>query len=302
MTTVKQFYSLFWITSVVVCGVANAAPDEKAAQAERSPPPQEDQLSVRPQTFADLAKGAPDGAALVELYRQANTVADVERANTAAKAEVMRAAPILESLGKLHSEAMASCDQVPEQDLQGIVKKANALATNMTNIDAEVTRSLGFMRQQVASEKAPSQRSREDVDRYIVAAHSLQTLRVQAQEIRKTLVALAAAIRSSTESCRPKPIPGLFRSAFSAAVPKAERASAEEPEKPHKDPLRDQALVQEDCPPLLVRTPPPRVRIWAGPARHSGSSKISARKAHATRGIVRRPDFVRVDTFAPSFP
>ena len=66
------------------------------------------------------------------------------------------------------------------------------------------------MRRKLAAERSASTRAKDDVNRFMVAAHDLGRLNLQAQELAKAIRGVAASIRTAAASCLPTPIPPLF--------------------------------------------------------------------------------------------
>ena len=66
------------------------------------------------------------------------------------------------------------------------------------------------MRQKLATERSPSTRAKDDVNRLTVAAHELGRLNLQTQELAKAIQGVVQNIRSMAASCQPTPIPPLF--------------------------------------------------------------------------------------------
>jgi hypothetical protein len=54
----------------------------------------------------------PDGADLIDLYKAARSVADVEVANGRIKGEVGRAQSIASDLARLHATKLTMCEEV----------------------------------------------------------------------------------------------------------------------------------------------------------------------------------------------
>ena len=75
------------------------------------------------------------------------------------------------------------------------------------------------MRQRVAAERSTSTRSKDDVNRFTVAAHQFGKLNLHTQELAKTIRGLAGNIRTAAASCQPTPIPSLFAEVTPHASP-----------------------------------------------------------------------------------
>ena len=66
------------------------------------------------------------------------------------------------------------------------------------------------MRQKVETERPSSMRAREDVNRLVLAVHELGRMRVQVQEIAKSVENHGISAHATTASCTPTPMPPLF--------------------------------------------------------------------------------------------
>ena len=183
-----------------------------------------------------LADKTPDGAQLIDLYKAARTVADVEAANGKVKDEVLIVQSIASDLARLHVAKMTVCEEVEASRLEASAAKAQALSAALLRIDGELARSLAAMRQKVASERSTSTRAKDDVNRYTVAANELGRLNLQTQELAKAIQGVARNIRSAAASCSPTPIPLLF--AEGSASPNKVASIIRPPPTTHKRPAR----------------------------------------------------------------
>ena len=159
---------------------------------------------------ARLADKTPDGARLIDLYKAARTVADVEAANGKVKDEVLIVQSVASDLARLHAAKMTLCEDVEQSNLEATAAKARSFSTTLARIDGELTKSLSAMRQRVAAERSSSTRAKDDVNRVTVAAHELGRLNLQTQELAKAIQGVARNIRTAAASCLPTPIPPLF--------------------------------------------------------------------------------------------
>ena len=157
-----------------------------------------------------LADKTPDGAQLIDLYKAARTVADIEAANGKVKDQVLIVQSVASDLARLHMAKMAVCEDVDASRLDATATKAKAFSVTLARIDGELTRSLAAMRQKQATERSASTRAKDDVNRFTVAAHEIGRLNFQAQELAKAIQSVARNIRTAAESCMPTPIPPLF--------------------------------------------------------------------------------------------
>lgn len=183
-------------------------------RAENWGPPRPRQIASQDvRSLAQLVEQLPDGADLIDYYKAARTVADVETANGTVKAEVVRAQAVASDLARLHSAKLSVCEDMDPSQLDATLTKAQALSATLARIDGELTKSLGTMRQRAALDRSTSTRAKDDVNRYTVAAHELGRLNLQAQELAKAIQAVARNIKTTAGSCNPTPIPPLFAEA-----------------------------------------------------------------------------------------
>ena len=196
--------------SVIVAGVAvlDASPgrpeDRTAARSHQIAA----QSTVAP--LPQFVEQIPDGAGLVDLYRAARTVADIEAANGKVKDQVVRAQAVASDLVRLHDAKMNGCEDVEQSGLEATAAKVKAFSDTLARIESELTRSLATMRQRVAAERPTSTGAKDDVNRYTVAAHEFGKLNLHTQEVAKAIQSAARSIRTAAESCIPTPIPPLF--------------------------------------------------------------------------------------------
>jgi hypothetical protein len=155
----------------------------------------------------------PDGAELIDLYKAARTVADVETANGKVKGEVGRAQSVASDLARVHAAKMTVCEEVEQSHLEATAAKARSLSVTLARIDGELTKSLAVMHQRVAADRSSSTRAKDDVNRYTVAANELGRLNLQTEELAKAIHGVARNIRTAAASCNPTPIPPLFAEA-----------------------------------------------------------------------------------------
>ena len=157
-----------------------------------------------------LADKTPDGAQLIDLYKAARTVADIEAANGKVKDQVLQAQSVASDLARLHMAKMTVCEDVDASRLDATAANAKAFSVTVARIDGELTRSLVAMRRKIAAERSASTRAKDDVNRLTIATHELCRLNVQTQELAKAIQSVAHNIRSMAASCLPTPIPPLF--------------------------------------------------------------------------------------------
>ena len=206
-----------------------------------SPSSPEDWTPPRPRQIAapsviaplsQLVERIPDGAELIDLYKAARTVADVETANGKVKGEVGRAQSVASDLARLHAAKMAVCEDVEQSNLEATAARARSLSATLARIDGELTKSLAAMRQKLAP--LSSMRAKDDVNRYTVAANELGRLNLQTEELAKAIQGVARNIRTAAASCNPTPIPPLFAEA--SAPPNKVAAVTRPPPTPRRRP------------------------------------------------------------------
>ena len=157
-----------------------------------------------------LVDETPDGAHVIGVYQAARTVADVEAANAKVRTQVTKAQTIASDVARLHAAAIKSCEYVEASQIDAIALKARAFSTTLVRVDGELTKSLSAMRQKVEAQRPASMRAKEDVNRLVLATHEVGRLRVQAQEIAKSVEALGSSMRTKATSCTSTPLPPLF--------------------------------------------------------------------------------------------
>jgi hypothetical protein len=228
---------LILIAAIVGCvatvGAAPRSADDKVA-------PSADALKTLNETpitgptvpLDQLIDQIPDGGIVIELYKGVRTIRDVEAANEYIKAQVVKAQSIVADIVRLHAATFKSCDGSEAPQIEAIARKARNFSTTLVRVDGELTKSLAATRQEVETERPSSTRAKEDLNRLVLAAHELGRLRVQAQEIAKSVEGLSVSIRSAEASCRQTSILPLFaeREAPAVAAP-ASRSPASPPKR-----------------------------------------------------------------------
>jgi hypothetical protein len=205
---------LILIAAIVGCvatvGAAPRSADDKVA-------PSTDALKALNETpitgsvpLDQLIDQIPDGGIVIELYKGVRTIRDVEAANEYVKAQVVKAQSIVADIARLHAATFKSCDGSEAPQIETIARKARNFSTTLVRVDGELTKSLAATRQEVETERPSSTRAKEDLNRLVLAAHELGRLRVQAQEIAKSVEGLAVSIRTRVASCTPTSVPPLF--------------------------------------------------------------------------------------------
>jgi hypothetical protein len=71
-----------------------------------------------------------------------------------------------------------SCDDTEASRIEATGIKARALSTTIVQINAELTKSLTAARRKIESKRSASLRTKEDVNRLVLAAHEIGRLRV----------------------------------------------------------------------------------------------------------------------------
>lgn len=210
-------------------GVPPGGADDKLFAGTSNQKPLNQALIDRPIVpIEKLLDRTPDGRELVELYRSARTVRDVEAANENTRAQVTNVQSVAVDVARLQAAAFKSCDGSDASQIETIARRARDFSTTLGRIDAELTRSLATTRQKVEADRPGSIRAREDVNRLVLAAHLLGRLRVQAQEIEKSLGSLGVSIRGAEASCAPTSVPPMFaeRDTHLAGAPAAPSLSS----------------------------------------------------------------------------
>ena len=159
-----------------------------------------------------FAEKIPDGAQLIDLYKAARTVADIEAANGKVKDQVLQAQSVTSELVRLHAAKMTVCEDVDASHLDTTAAKARAFSATLIRIDRELTKSLAVMHRKIAA-RSISTRAKDDVNRFTVVAHDFSMLDLQTQELAKAIQGIAQNIRTAAASCNPTPIPPLFAEA-----------------------------------------------------------------------------------------
>ena len=163
-----------------------------------------------------LVDKTPDGAQLIDLYKAARTVADIEAANGKVKDQVLQAQSVTSELVRLHAAKMTACEDVDASHLDTTAAKARAFSATLIRIDRELTKSLAVMHRKIAA-LSISTRAKDDVNRFTVVAHDFSMLDLQTQELAKAIQGIAQNIRTAAASCNPTPIPPLFAEASTSS-------------------------------------------------------------------------------------
>ena len=166
----------------------------------------------------ELIDQTPDGSIVIELYKGVRNVRDIESVNGYVKAQVIKAQSIAADIARLHAATFKSCEGQEAPQIEAIANKARGFSTTLARVDGELTKTLTAMRHEVEVERPGSTRAKEDLNRFVLAAHELGRLRVQAQEIAKSVQGLAASIHTRAASCTPTPVPPLFAERDAATV------------------------------------------------------------------------------------
>ena len=85
-----------------------------------------------------LADKTPDGAQLIDLYKAARTVADIEAANGKVKDQVLIVQSVASDLARLHAAKMTVCEDVDASRLDATAANAKAFSVTVARIDGEV--------------------------------------------------------------------------------------------------------------------------------------------------------------------
>lgn len=156
-----------------------------------------------------LKDQTPDGGYVIELYKTVRNVRDVEAVNERVNTLVITAQSIATDIARLHATTFKSCESSEVAKIEAIANKTRAFATTLARVDAELTKSVAAMRQQVEAERPGSIRAKEEVNRLVLAAHELGRLRMQVQ-VAKNVGSIGVSMRTAHALCAPTPVPPLF--------------------------------------------------------------------------------------------
>ncbi len=199
------------LITIVGCAAAVGASDDRTQLRMETPKaPNEASLTPPMVPLAQLVEQTPDGEQVIGLYKAARTVRDVEAVTENVKAQVIKAQSIASDVARLHAATFKSCDGAEAPQIEAIAIKARAFSATLVRVDDELIKSLAAMQRKAETERPLSTRAKEEVNRLVLAAHEIGLLRVQAQEIAKSVESLAVSIRTTAASCIPTPLPPLF--------------------------------------------------------------------------------------------
>lgn len=206
---------LLYLTAIIGCfatvGTPPGGAENKLLAGKDNQKPIKEALIDSPIIPIDrLIEQTPDGSEIIELYRSARTVRDVEAANENTQAQVMKVQSIAADVARLHAATFKSCDGSEAPQSETIAKKARDFSAALARVDAELTKSLAATRQKVEGERPGSIRAREEVNRLVLAQHKLGSLRMQAHELTKAIDSLGASIHVVEGSCTPTSVAPLF--------------------------------------------------------------------------------------------
>ncbi|WP_035695078.1 hypothetical protein [Bradyrhizobium liaoningense] len=203
------------LIAVIVCVAAvGAAP--KLADEQISPGAGEQRIQTETTTtrpivqLDELVDQAPDGSLVIELYQSVRNIRDVEAVNEHVKVQVNNAQSVAADVARLHDSILKSCDASDSPKIEVIALKARAFSATLARVDGELTKALTATRQIVEAERPSSIKAKEDINRFVLAAHELGRLRVQATEIAKAIEGLSFSIRTTLTSCTATPVAPLF--------------------------------------------------------------------------------------------
>src|SRR5262245_47554737 len=160
--------------------------------------------------LSQLIDEFPDGAHVIGVYQAVRIVSDVEEANAQLKVQVTKSQTVASDVARIHAAATRSCESIEASQIEEIALKAKSFAAIVVRVDGELTRSLAAMRQKAEVERAASIRAKEAVNRFSLATHEVGRLRLQAQEIARTIENLGVSLRKLRASCTPREVPPLF--------------------------------------------------------------------------------------------
>jgi hypothetical protein len=201
------------IALIVVVGcvaVGGAAPRSVDDRPPSDPILSEATVSRPLVPLGQLLDEVPDGANVIELYKAARTVRDVEAANLQLKAQVAKAQAVASDVGRLHAAAVRLCEDTETSQVDTIAFKARDFSATLARVESELTKSLATMQQKHGVERPASIRAKEDINRLSLATHELGRLRVQVQEIARTIEGFGVGLRKLAASCTPMLVPPMF--------------------------------------------------------------------------------------------
>lgn len=199
------------IVCVTAGGTAPKLADDQLRPRTSDRKAQTETVITRPIVPLDeLIDQTPDGSLVIELYQSVRNVGDVEAANEHVKAQVIRVQSVAADVARLHDSTFKSCDGSETPKIETIASKARAFSSTLARVDGELTKALAATRQIVETERPSSIRGKEDINRFVLAAHELGRVRVQATEIAKALEGLSLSIRTTLASCTAIQVPPLF--------------------------------------------------------------------------------------------
>jgi hypothetical protein len=204
---------------VAAVGAAPRSADDKELPSTDAQKALNETPITRPTVPLDqLIDQIPDGGIVIELYKGVRTIRDVEAANEYVKAQVIKTQSIAAGIARLHAASFKSCDSSEAPQIERISIKTRSFSITLVRVDGELAKSLAATRQSVEMERSGSTRAKEDVNRFVLAAHELGRLRVQAQEIARSIEGLGVSIRSAEASCRQTSILPLFAERDAPAI------------------------------------------------------------------------------------
>ncbi|WP_157785804.1 hypothetical protein [Bradyrhizobium liaoningense] len=206
---------LISLIAVIVCVAAvGAAPklaDEQISPGAGEQKVQTETATTRPIVQLDeLVDQAPDGSLVIELYQSVRNIRDVEAVNEHVKSQVNNAQSVAADVARLHDSILKSCDASDSPKIEVIALKARAFSAILDRVDGELAKALVATRQIVDAERPSSIKAKEDINRFVLAAHELGRLRVQATEIAKAIEGLSVSVRTTLTSCTATPVAPLF--------------------------------------------------------------------------------------------
>lgn len=206
---------LITLTATIVCVAAvGAAPkltDEQIPPRTGDEKVKIETVITRPIRLLDeLVDQIPDGSLVIELYQSVRNIRDVEAVNEHVKAQVNTAQSVATDVARSHEGILKSCDGSDSLKIEAIALKARAFSATLARVDGELTNALAATRQIVEAERPGSIKAKEDINRFVLAAHELGRLRVQATEIAKAIDGLSVSIRTTLTSCTATPVAPLF--------------------------------------------------------------------------------------------
>ena len=155
------------LMSIIAIAVSATLIDSVASRTEEKPASRFHLIGVQDNDAPILkyVDQMPDGVALIDTYKAARVVADIEAANAKEKARSKKRSPSPPEFARLYAVSILTCEGVDGLHLDTTAVKARAFSATLARIDSELTKSLATMRRGLANERLVSTRAKDEVDR-----------------------------------------------------------------------------------------------------------------------------------------